>query len=334
MYGYILPDKSTIKSEQFTLFSAFYCGLCKVIGKNFGQLSRFTTNYDTTFFAAFIFDQLNYPVDFNKEKCVGNPVRGKLIIKQNPLFIRIADINILLAYLKAEDNVYDKEFGAKSVKRFFKKRRDKSALREPEIAELLEKHYSALRELEEKCETNIDLVSDCFASMMRDSARVVLADKANEHNLGLIYNVGKFVYLADALDDVSEDYKKKRYNPFLAAFAQSGYQKRQTPGQVPEQLPCGNSPQAAEFDTGCRPKNAIANKHFYSLYKGRAEFIKDNYASLQFIFAATANRAIECFNCLAFNQSFSLLENIIYYGLRKKVDELLKSDKKLKKPKL
>jgi len=288
MYGYILPDKSIIKNEEQVLFHAFYCGLCFAIKKNFNQAARFSINYDATFFAILVSDQLDYPADFMETRCIGNPVRKKPAIQTNDLLCRIADLNILMAQCKAEDNVLDKEFLSKPVHRFFKKHGKKAAEREPMMAEIVANKYILLREYEKNNEPSIDKVADCFASMMKECAGVLLENKANEHNLGIVYNVGKFIYLADALDDVCEDFKKKRYNPFL-----------------------------------------VTRK-----YEGREQFIKDNYADLEFCFAATVNRAIESFNCTAFNQSFGLLENVVFYGLRKKVLELLESKKKLKKARI
>ena len=32
-------------------------------------------------------------------------------------------------------------------------------------------------------------------------------------------NIGAWIYMADALDDMAEDIKKKRYNPFLALYS-------------------------------------------------------------------------------------------------------------------
>ena len=36
--------------------------------------------------------------------------------------------------------------------------------------------------------------------------------------MSLVYNIGKFAYVADALDDVDEDFESGNYNPFLAAY--------------------------------------------------------------------------------------------------------------------
>lgn len=53
-----------------------------------------------------------------------------------------------------------------------------------------------------------------------ESAEVRLADDSTYmHDMRrLCYNIGKFVYLADALDDVAEDHAAKRYNPILAVW--------------------------------------------------------------------------------------------------------------------
>lgn len=289
MYGYVLPDKEKIEKGEFGLFAAFYCGLCKCIGREYGQLPRFTTNYDMTFFTALIHDQTEQPVEFAKERCVGNPFAKRYLVKENPLLKRIAAINILLAYYKAMDGVTDKQQGAGTAARMLKKAYEKAKTAEPAAEEIVCRRCAELREKELAHEPRPDVAADSFAAMMRELSELLLGDRANPENLGLAYNVGKFVYLADALDDTGEDSRRGRYNPFLAA---------------------------------------------YGGYETREQFISDNKDSLRFIFAVTFNRAAECFNNMGCHQSYGLIRNIIYYGIRKKADELLNSRKKLKPPKL
>jgi hypothetical protein len=288
MYGYVVPDKSKIPSEAFVLYSAFFCGICKQLGKQYGQMERFSTNYDITFFAALLHDQNNQPVTFSEERCVGNPLKKKVIIGENPLLERIANVNILLSYYKLLDGIIDGEGGSKLKQKLFFKAMKQASEKEPECNLILHSGYLRLREMEKKNEASIDRVSDCFASLLRDCAKQLL-EKEEDTTLRLVYNVGKFVYIADALDDIGEDNKAKRYNPFLAAFGG---------------------------------------------YKNRTSFIESNKQELEFIFASTVNRAIECFCGMKFNQSFSLLENIVVFGMRKKVTELLESKRKLKRPKV
>ena len=49
MFGYVLPDKPNMFMKDYAEYRAFYCGLCKSIGKKCSEVMRFTTNYDITF---------------------------------------------------------------------------------------------------------------------------------------------------------------------------------------------------------------------------------------------------------------------------------------------
>ena len=53
MFGYIRTDPAYLYGKDDILYRAFYCGLCKSIGKSCGQRARFALNYDLTFLSAF-----------------------------------------------------------------------------------------------------------------------------------------------------------------------------------------------------------------------------------------------------------------------------------------
>jgi len=56
MYGYVVPVKAELGQADFCLYRAFYCGICKSIGKQYGQMPRFTTSYDITFLSVLLHD--------------------------------------------------------------------------------------------------------------------------------------------------------------------------------------------------------------------------------------------------------------------------------------
>ena len=56
MYGYIVPQKSTLRASDFVLYRSFYCGMCCETGRLYGQFPRFTTNYDFAFLSALMHD--------------------------------------------------------------------------------------------------------------------------------------------------------------------------------------------------------------------------------------------------------------------------------------
>ena len=227
MFGYVLPDENTLSRRDFTMFQTFYCGLCLSTKEHYGNLPRFMTNYDMTVLGLFLMEATKPQVEFGTARCVGNP-KKKAYVKGSPLMDLITHVNILLCYYKSIDDELDGG-GKKRLLRFIlKKPLIKAQKLLPEIDSLISERYSALREAEKRNEKSIDRAADYFAGLLRDIS-VILAKKLAEideselNNFGgLCYNIGKFVYIADALDDIDEDYKEKRYNPFLTAYGDYG----------------------------------------------------------------------------------------------------------------
>lgn len=296
MYGYVTPVKSQISTADFVLYRAFYCGICMATGKSYGQLPRFTTNYDIVFLSVLLHDYTKQDVEFETGTCVLNPFKKKATVCQNLLFDKIVATNIVLSYYKTCDDVLDsnKKLSVKKrmAKNAMKKPYNKAKLIVPEVDEIVNKRYTQLYKLEKENCAQIDRVADCFALLLMEVAEYLLKQheiEPCENILKLCYNVGKFVYLADALDDIDEDFKKKNYNPFLAK---------------------------------------------YDDFKSRQEFFIQHKEELEFLLACTTNRAIECFNQLIFTQSYDLLKNIVHVGLRDKTKEIFDSAKKLPKPRI
>ncbi len=214
MYGYVVPPAGALTKEDNALFTSFYCGLCIRTGKLLGQYARFATNYDITFFNILIHDLLSQDVDFKASRCLISPKKRPVV--QSELLDKIVFFNVILSYRKAVDGVRDGEGSKyKMIMRSLRRAYNKSKAALPKVDEIVTSKYDLLTEYESIGAVGLDRVSDAFASMMRDSGEQLLGGKANEYSLGLIYNVAKFVYLIDALDDLEEDFKAKRYNPFL-----------------------------------------------------------------------------------------------------------------------
>ena len=54
MFGYVGPLTCELRIKDKTLYDAYYCGLCREIGKSFGQPPRATLSYDCTFLACLL----------------------------------------------------------------------------------------------------------------------------------------------------------------------------------------------------------------------------------------------------------------------------------------
>ncbi|MCH5155069.1 MAG: hypothetical protein J1F69_00535 [Clostridiales bacterium] len=218
MYGYVVPDKSTLKASDFVLYRAFYCGMCCQTGVLYGNLPRFTTNYDFAFFSALLHDYSAANVVIEERGCILNP-KKKAILQPNPLLEKLAATNILLSYQKADDGVIDGDgIKYKIARRALRKPFRAAKKAYPHIYDAIEKAYAAQRKVEKSGVSSIDRAADPFAALLKNLPDLILGVQTDDNLKGLCYNIGKFVYLTDALDDITEDFKHKRYNPFLACY--------------------------------------------------------------------------------------------------------------------
>lgn len=289
MYGYVVPDKSTLTMSDYVLYRSFYCGMCCQTGGLYGALPRLTTNYDFAFFSALLHDYSAQNVVIEEHGCILNPKR-KAILQSNPLLMRLAAANIMLSYQKADDGVIDGDgIKYRVVRRALKKSVGKAKKQYPDIWAAIKKSYDMQRDIEKSGVKSIDRAADPFANLLKILPELILGVQTDDNLKGLCYNIGKFVYLVDALDDIADDSKHKRYNPFLATYGE---------------------------------------------FSDRKSFIAAHRAQLEFCFNGICARAQQCFNGIRFSQSYTLLRNIVFGGLPRKIEQLLDSDKKLKNPRV
>ena len=218
MFGYITPDKPNMLLKDFALYKCVYCGLCKSI-KKCGTLPRVSTNYDSVFISVLLHNYLNIDYRMKKQNCILHPFRRKPMAVVDELNTDIGAMSVLMLYHKLSDDVIDGGGIKKRFLRVFLKRGYKRAKKtHPVFDEIIVSQYNKLRELEKINCDSIDRVADTFAVMLTKLAAEILKDKNCEEMESVAYNIGRWIYLADAADDLEDDFKKKNYNPFLAAY--------------------------------------------------------------------------------------------------------------------
>lgn len=241
MFGYVMPEKAHLYMKDFDLYRSFYCGICKSMERQFGQLARFTINYDITFLAILLHNFLGVDVTFERLKCITKPFTQRKSVTENDLTDLLASFNVILGYYAAYDKALDdNSTKARSAMKGLKKALKKADENLQGVKEIVSDRYKNLRELEKRTDFTIDSISDEFASMMRDCVKAVVScytlarsvekneelcynkNALSENNLEelshLSYNVGKWIYLIDALDDFEEDVKENKFNPFKVIY--------------------------------------------------------------------------------------------------------------------
>lgn len=222
MFGYVIPDKLNMYIKDFNVFQSFYCGLCKTLGETGAEFTRLCTNYDVTFYNVLLHSLTNTPVEFERKLCAYNG-KKKVVVKTDELSKKIADIAVMLVYYNVEDDVYDGKKSRAIVKGMLAPRKKKAAKRLCEIDKIMQKSFADLRALEkEKCDS-IDRVADTFATLMRDMTRQLI--KTDDNVDTFCYNLGRLIYLLDAVDDVEKDSKSGEYNPLVLNYGKCAEKK-------------------------------------------------------------------------------------------------------------
>lgn len=226
MFGYVLPEKPEMKIKEYELFRGFYCGVCKSIGKRYGQIQRLTLNYDSTFLAILLQSLTEEKLTVKRERCIAHPVNKHITVKDNSVIDYASDMNLLLAYHNLQDNWEDERSilsgaGMLTLKKAYRK----IYKRYPEKSQAIEARLKELHRLEkEKC-NSMDRAAEPFARLMEE---IVVYPPAlqDQKKIDVIkwigYNLGKWIYILDAFDDIEKDNKEKAYNPLLLQFQYNG----------------------------------------------------------------------------------------------------------------
>ena len=222
MFGYVRLHKPTITMGEYEQYRGIYCTLCKRLGKRYGVLSRFTLSYDMTFLALLEMALAEEEPDFTPSRCSFNPTKRCLKASYTAAIDRTADIGTILTYYKLKDTLADEGFGkrlgALAALPFAAAARKKAKKRLPAadkaVAQMME-HQTAVEA--DGC-SSIDRAAEPFALLLQTLAADTAANQAQRRILERFgYCLGRWVYLMDAVDDLVEDIRKERYNPYAAS---------------------------------------------------------------------------------------------------------------------
>ncbi len=209
MFGYVIPDKNNMYIKDFNVFQGYYCGLCRALGKTGGPLTRLCTNYDVTFYSVLLHSLAGVEPRIDSKICMLNG-KKKPMIEADELSLKAADVAVLLTYYNVVDDVEDGRKSRLPIKWRLHNRKRSAARRMPEVDALMKREFGRLAKLEKENSASIDEVADCTAVVMRDMTSCLVK---TDDNINLFtYNLGRLIYLLDAVDDLEEDSKKNRYN--------------------------------------------------------------------------------------------------------------------------
>jgi hypothetical protein len=214
MFGYVLPLVGRLEEADKKLYKAVYCGLCKNLRHGYGFRSGFLVNYDMTFLYCLL---AKGQESIETCSCPARPFCRKDCVSCDAVMDYVTDLTILLSWWKLRDGVED----GRGVKKLlstlglwlYNKPYKKAAQRREQENEAFRKQLKELGELEQgKC-SGIDPVADTFASLLCACTGELPTPGEKRILEQILYHVGRYLYLVDALEDLPKDVKQGNYNP-------------------------------------------------------------------------------------------------------------------------
>ena len=284
MFGYVQPLKPELKVKELEAYKGYYCGLCKAIRDKYTHAARFMLNYDCAVLSMLLSSMSGGELAVTQERCAASPVKKKTVVYTREAEYA-ATVNVLLGCAKLADNAADEHSLSSSalslVYSGVRKRAEKDA---PELAAEFEARLSALRELEQAQCREVDAVAAEFGRLLSAvfaSAPYDFVDKGAKQALSHFgYHLGRWIYIADAVNDIEKDHKTGSYNVYLL----------RSPGEP------------------AKVRREAEEEAKFNLHISLAE-------------------ACKAYELLDIKRDKPLLDNIMYLGLAKKTEDVLKGEK-------
>ncbi len=219
MFGYVKVFRPELKMGEYEQYKAVYCALCRTLGKRYGIAARMTLSYDFTFLALFLMAlQDESPVAFEQGRCPFHPMKKRMLCVSNEYLDFAADVAVLLTYHKLSDTIEDERFfkrtGARLLRWLFSGDYKRAVKRRPVEAEAATAFMRAQAAVEASTAPCVDACADPTATFLSVLASHESEGERKEITARFGYCLGRFIYLADAAQDLQEDLKNDRFNPY------------------------------------------------------------------------------------------------------------------------
>lgn len=292
MQGYIMPDKPDLKIKEFELYSGYYCGICKSIAARYGQLPRLVLSYDSVLLALLLAGIDPNTEQIKIERCMVHPLKKRTIVYNSPEIDFAADILLILAYFKLLDDYQDDKnkkaaVGALLLKNVFNRLKTTKT----EKCRVVQEKLDELSNLEqEKC-PSLDRAAEPFAKLMEE-----VFDPEDDFNHKRLYN-----------EETSMLYRRIGYHLGKWIYLIDAFD------DIEENSKSGSyNPLIYQF--GYNDGEGETVEEFRARIADRVEMNLMCYLA----------EVSACCEKLLLKKNKGLIDNIIYFGLRRKTEEILK----------
>ncbi|MBE6818706.1 MAG: hypothetical protein E7517_06070 [Ruminococcaceae bacterium] len=218
MFGYVKADLNKLSEENAADYRAVYCTLCRSLKTHYGFTARYLLNYDITFLALLKLSMTDGQQETCEHYCPYRAKKCLMLGSAQDVFFECASILIVLTYEKLLDNVRDEKFIKKwfyaFLARLFRAKYRKAKAHYPDISDKIRQNMI----LQEDYEANFVGI-DKAAHPSADALGYLFAHGSDNQQLYRFgYYLGRWIYFADAADDLPKDAKSGSFNPFKNGY--------------------------------------------------------------------------------------------------------------------
>lgn len=224
MFGYVKAYTPELKVRESDYYRAVYCGLCRAMKSRCGFNSTLSLSYDIVFLALVRLAITGASWNIKRMRCPMHPVRGKpaLTLVDSDVLDYCAGVAALLTEGKLKDDRLD-ERGVKRIRARLllpaARHASKRAGCSDDLRDTIRRYLSELNETENSRPESVDVCADIFGRLLGEIFAYGLPcdrDRRIAYEIGR--GAGRFIYVADAADDATEDAAAGRYNPVLSLW--------------------------------------------------------------------------------------------------------------------
>ena len=228
MFGYVTVYEKLVSEADFAVFKEYYCGLCKAMGRNCSQLTRLGLSYDITFLALVLSSLDGAEPEREYRSCIAHPFKRRDYVVNDAAINYAADMGVLLDYYKLLDDWNDE----RSIKALvglllFRIGKNRAFARNRKKSALINEYLKKLSSLEAALSDCIDECADCFAKILEALFTPDFITDTEQIKVlkWFGYNIGRWIYVIDAVNDMETDHRKGEYNPFNVNYSGGDYRE-------------------------------------------------------------------------------------------------------------
>lgn len=223
MFGYITINKEELKIKDYNTYRACYCGLCRSLKCRHGIVAPLTLSYDMTFLALLLTGLYETSFVPGTYRCVAHGCKKQVTLR-NKWIDYTADMTILLAYHNLMDDWIDgKKVTKLTTAKLLTPAYRKVVSKYPAQSQAVLTYMKKLSKSEAGKSSDLDLVAGYTGEMLG-----IVFSPEEDNWKDILYRtgfyIGKFIYLMDAFEDMSDDIKNNNYNPLLTPAKRNDFE--------------------------------------------------------------------------------------------------------------